>query len=78
MSIILSIIFLIQFSFTEEHSILISYNDEEEYEEVFEPLCDINFDGEEDLQVHPDDLQNYMPPRNFINKMMTVKYINFY
>mgnify|MGYP001249051031 FL=1 len=47
MSMILSIFFIIQFIYAEEHSMLISYN-EEEYEEVFEPLCDINFDGEED------------------------------
>ena len=29
-----------------------------------------HFDGEEDLQVHPDDLQNYMHHRNFINQMI--------
>ena len=49
MNIVISFILLIQFNFADEYkNLAFSYNEDEEYEEVYEPLCDINFDGEED------------------------------
>ena len=46
---ILVIVFLSTFIFADTH--LFSYLDDDEMEDVFEPLCDIDFDGEEDCEM---------------------------
>ena len=46
---ILVIVFLSTFIFADTH--LFSYLDDDEMEDFFEPLCDIDFDGEEDCEM---------------------------